>query len=106
MFRSRCHWILTNLTNPVPLDPSVFYTFLGGHEGELIPYQPPTPPKKTGKHRYVFVLLEGETANLKAPKGRPHWGYGKVRHGVRDWVKDNDLTVVGANFFFAQHRKQ
>jgi len=43
---------------------------------------------------------------IKVPRERAHWGYGKVRHGVRDWAKDSDLKVVGANFFFAQHKKQ
>lgn len=74
-------------------------------EGELKSYFPPAPPPKTGPHRYVFVLLEGSAAP-EPPKKRPHWGYGKVRHGVRDWAEENDLKVVGANFFFAQNKKQ
>lgn len=74
--------------------------------GEVESYFPPAPPKKTGPHRYVFVLLEGDVSSLKPPKERPHWGYGKERHGVRDWAAENNLTVVGANFFFAQHKKQ
>ena len=97
-----CHWIMTNLTTPVPqpLGP------LKAKEGELVEYLPPSPPPKTGKHRYVFVLLEGNTKHLIAPKDRPHWGYGKIRHGVRDWAAENDLEVVGANFFYAANKKQ
>jgi len=98
----QCHWIMTNLTTPIPS----WFVPQKLMEGELESYLPPAPPKKTGKHRYVFVLLEGETADLKAPKERPHWGYGKVRHGIRDWAEEHDLKVVGANFFFAQHKKQ
>lgn len=98
-----CHWIVTNLTTPIP-EPPVHLE--KAKPGELEEYQPPGPPPKTGPHRYVFVLLEGDTSNLKAPSDRKHWGYGKVRHGVRDWAKENDLTVVGANFFFAQNKKQ
>ncbi|KAK5944197.1 carboxypeptidase Y inhibitor [Knufia obscura] len=124
-----CHWIVTNLTSPLggeetewPRLTDIFEKFehliedefdleldgsiMGAKPGELETYQPPTPPKKTGPHRYVFVLLEGDASSLKAPKERPHWGYGKERHGVRDWSKENDLKVVGANFFFAQHKKQ
>ncbi|KAK5101922.1 carboxypeptidase Y inhibitor [Lithohypha guttulata] len=122
-----CHWIMTNLTTPIgstevdwpgsskswddlldsvarteSMDPAQ----LEKKAGELEAYQPPGPPKKTGPHRYVFVLLEGDASNLHAPKERPHWGYGKERHGVRDWAKENNLTVVGANFFLAQHKKQ
>jgi phosphatidylethanolamine-binding protein len=110
-----CHWILTNLTTPHPEDAVSTTTeidtpFLGISkskvEGELKSYYPPAPPPKTGKHRYVFVLLEGESKEIEAPKKRPHWGTGKVRHGVKDWAKDNGLTVVGANFFYAQNKKQ
>lgn len=98
-----CHWILTNLTTPLADAPP---NLLKTKAGELEEYLPPSPPPKTGAHRYVFVLLEGDASKLKAPEDRKHWGYGKVRRGVRDWAKENDLTVVGANFFFAQNKKQ
>lgn len=98
-----CHWVLTNLTTPIPGPP---LEILKAKEGELIEYLPPGPPPKTGPHRYVFVLLQGETSKLEAPSDRKHWGYGKPRHGVRDWAEENGLTVVGANFFFAQDEKQ
>ena len=63
---------------------------------ELMSYLAPSPPPKTGKHRYVFVLLAGpEGAKLKKPEERPHWGYGKVRHGVRNWAEENGLVAVG-----------
>lgn len=97
-----CHWIMTNLTAPAPQPLNTFKT----KEGELVEYLPPSPPPKTGKHRYVFVLLEGKTKHLAAPKARPHWGYGKIRHGVRDWAEEHDLEVVGANFFYAANEKQ
>ncbi|KAL8924150.1 MAG: hypothetical protein Q9172_002815 [Xanthocarpia lactea] len=95
-----CHWILTGLT--------------AGHSkpNELMSYYPPAPPPKTGYHRYVFVLLAPKTdseeafGGLKKPKERPHWGYGKVGKGVRDWADDNGLTPVGANFFYAKNKKQ
>lgn len=126
-----CHWIMTNLTTPlgdhilegpeaIGLSEDVLDYDLedglyldGGlmepvskKPGEVESYQPPAPPKKTGPHRYIFVLLEGDVSNLTPPKERPHWGYGKERHGVRDWAEENDLTIVGANFFFAEHKKQ
>lgn len=73
---------------------------------EVEAYLPPAPPKKTGPHRYVFVLLEGDASHLVAPKERAHWGFGKERHGIRDWSRENNLTVVGVNFFMAQNEKQ
>lgn len=124
-----CHWIMTNLTSPfkqeievewpsMKLDLEDFESIdtdpeegslgkgLKSKPGEVESYFPPAPPKKTGPHRYVFVLLEGDVSHLHAPKERPHWGYGKERHGVRDWAIENNLTIVGVNFFFAQHKKQ
>lgn len=104
-----CHWILTNLTSPTvpptvpPHDPP---QILNAEPGELEKYLPPSPPPKTGAHRYVFVLLRGDSSNLEAPAERRHWGYDGPRHGVRDWAAENGLTVVGANFFFAQNEKQ
>ncbi|KAI9740534.1 MAG: hypothetical protein M1834_005115 [Cirrosporium novae-zelandiae] len=106
-----CHWIATNITVAglpefqdgdmrilgVDLEPTI---------GQLIDYMPPSPPPNTGFHRYVFVLLEGSIDQvLKAPQERKHWGYGKKRHGVRDWAKDNELKPVGANFFYARNEE-
>lgn len=106
-----CHWILTNLTLPADGGFATIHTAISvgtskSKDGELMSYYPPAPPPKTGKHRYVFVLLEGGSGSIEAPKKRPHWGYGKLRHGVRDWAKANDLRVVGANFFYALNEKQ
>jgi phosphatidylethanolamine-binding protein len=103
-----CHWLVTNITATssryqygMDNAPTMFKT-----SGELEEYKPPGPPPKTGAHRYVFVLLRGSSNGIAPPKERRHWGYGKPRHGVRDWAKENGLEVVGANFFFAQDKKQ
>lgn len=68
--------------------------------------KPPGPPPKTGYHRYVFLLLEGDNSNLTAPGDRQHWGTGKERHGVRDWAKKEGLEVIGANYFIEKNKKQ
>jgi phosphatidylethanolamine-binding protein len=103
-----CHWILTNLTMPLSLPlPGLFNPqILKPKAAELVEYKPPGPPPKTGPHRYIFVLLEGDARHIEAPSERQHWGYDKPRHGVRDWAKENGLKVIGANFFFAQNEKQ
>lgn len=66
--------------------------------------KPPGPPPKTGKHRYVFLLLEGDNTNLTIPEDRKHWGFGKEGYGVKDWAKREGLEVVGANFFYAKNK--
>ena len=73
---------------------------------QLIGYLAPAPPKGTGKHRYVFVVLVGEgNKDLTTPKERSHWGYGKRGKGVRDWAKENEMTVLGANFFYSEYEE-
>ncbi len=129
-----CHWILTGITtdhNTLDLTPALqavvvadtspfsktelqspeISTSNNNKPNELMSYYPPAPPPKTGYHRYVFVLLAPKTGSeafggLKKPKERPHWGYGKVGKGVRDWAEDNGLTPMGANFFYAKNKKQ
>ena len=76
---------------------------------ELVKYKAPAPPKKTGEHRYIFVLLEpkeGDGNSLKKPAKRPHWGYKKSNAGVMEWAEDNGLQPIGANFFLARHDNQ
>lgn len=102
-----CHWIATNITLDSSMAEIKNLVFTPAFD-ELMPYVPPSPPPKTGYHRYVFVLLAPSSSaeaspntvgtaglELKKPKERPHWGYGKVGKGVRDWAEDNDLFVVG-----------
>ena len=106
-----CHWIVTNLT--LPFQSSNYHEAFGrlpslsSGKGskendikEIMPYLPPTPPPKTSYHRYIFVLLASESEDglpreLTKPKDRPHWGYGKVGAGVREWADENGLVVVG-----------
>lgn len=78
-----------------------------------MPYKAPGPPPKTGAHRYVFVALAPvngttERLDLRAPAGRMRWGFenGAAGVGVREWARANGLGVVGANFVYAQHKKQ
>jgi len=78
---------------------------------DILPYKPPGPPPKTGKHRYVFVAFSplngtSEPLNLTVPKERRHWGFEGERMGVRQWATENGLVPVGANFVYAQNEKQ
>jgi phosphatidylethanolamine-binding protein len=91
-----CHWIVTGLgtskSNCVSSSKS-------GHT-DVMSYRPPSPPEKTGFHRYVFLAFEAKNGtskklHLTKPDDRKHWGTGKKRHGVRNWADDNDLVPVG-----------
>ncbi|KAH9873915.1 hypothetical protein IAQ61_004542 [Plenodomus lingam] len=116
-----CHWIASNVTIsqetlsilPLPefgLTEQTASKQDGGPD-DVVEYKPPGPPKKTGKHRYVFLAFAPknrttEPLHLSKPKDRQHWGTGMERGGVRDWAVENGLFPVAANFIYAQHEKQ
>jgi len=116
-----CHWIITGLTlttssaSAAVTDVPHSVPAAKGNGGkqdltEIMEYLPPSPPPKTGYHRYVFVLLapeEGKASReLQKPKGRPHWGYGEEGKGVQEWARENGLRAVGAEFFYSEDGEQ
>lgn len=105
-----CHWISSDIELPSVefiASSEDFEASAAKGKKEIIEYMGPAPPDKTGKHRYVFLLYRhgSDTKDLIGPKERKNWGTGKPRHGVRQWARGHDLTLVGANFFFAEHSK-
>jgi phosphatidylethanolamine-binding protein (PEBP) family uncharacterized protein len=115
-----CHWIATNVSVSektfaiLPL-PEVELTRVSDDDNskpnDVIEYKPPGPPPKTGKHRYVFLVLApkngtSETLHLSKPKERQHWGTGKDEGGVREWAEENELVPVAANFIYSKNKKQ
>ncbi|KXX73637.1 Carboxypeptidase Y inhibitor [Madurella mycetomatis] len=111
-----CHWIVSATLEPFPRDSGGCHTHSRGLAilDEVMPYKPPGPPEKTGKHRYVFLAFvpsNGTTdrLHLSKPSGRRHWGYdtneGETK-GVREWAEENGLAPVAANFIYAKHRRQ
>lgn len=67
-------------------------------------YKAPAPPEKTGKHRYVAVVLAPkngttEALDLVVPEERKKWGYEGARTGVREFAGLNGLKVIGEFFF-------
>lgn len=109
-----CHWIATEISlsasnSSEGIDEASAYTLqlsphaddgVSANMKDLVEYMAPAPPEGTGKHRYVFVLLASKDGGdgkktLKRPKERPHWGYGEIGKGVREWASDNGLEAVG-----------
>ncbi|KAK6000081.1 hypothetical protein QM012_004069 [Aureobasidium pullulans] len=91
-----CHWLAT---------------YRDGDVHELVEYKSPAPPEKTGKHRYVAVVLvprngTTEALDLEAPSERKRWGFEGERAGVREFADLNGLKVVAANFIYSQNDKQ
>lgn len=90
-----CHWIATGVQLTQPSTSG-----FSKDVQEVMPYKPPGPPPKTGKHRYVFLALAPkngttEKLSLEKPGDRQHWGFGGEREGVRMWAERNGLVVVG-----------
>lgn len=113
-----CHWIAANVSitpESMSAQPKSIRnedsTVSDGRGDDVVEYKPPGPPKKTGKHRYMFLVFAPkngttEVLNLTEPKERKHWGTGKERGGVRDWALENGLVPVAANFIYAENKKQ
>ena len=97
-----CHWIATNLTSS---------SDTRSGPDDVMPYKPPGPPPKTGKHRYVFLVFAPENGtseglHLSKPGERKHWGFGEAGMGVGEWAGENGLVSVGAEFVCAEDEKQ
>jgi len=98
-----CHWIVTGLEAESATEVSVDVS----KGKQIVKYNGPATPEKTGKHRYVFLLYKGgKIGEMEGPKERKRWGNEEQRHGVRQWSAKYDLKLVGANFFFAQNKEQ
>ncbi|THV46436.1 hypothetical protein BGAL_0386g00060 [Botrytis galanthina] len=99
-----CHWI-ARIPEAVIGREGVSGEWSGSELEEVgvVDYKAPAPPKGTGKHRYVFVLLEGDNVDLEGPKERKHWGFEKPGSGIREWAVRENLTIVGANFLYEKY---
>ncbi|PWW79206.1 PEBP-like protein [Tuber magnatum] len=107
-----CHWIVTDVKLPSLEALSSAQTAEAASvnlsdASELVEYMGPGPPEKTKKHRYVFLLYRNESSKkLEGPSKRKKWGNDDYRKGARQWSDKYGLSLVGANFFFAQNSKQ
>ncbi|KAL8393761.1 hypothetical protein RB595_003490 [Gaeumannomyces hyphopodioides] len=117
-----CHWIATGRVVITPKPPRGQQQSGGEGEGgcpqlsltglkDVVPYKPPAPPEKTGRHRYVFFAFTPINAttlplNVTKPGERKRWGTDKPGSGVREWAEENGLAPIAANFIFAQNDKQ
>lgn len=96
-----CHFIGTGLAATSSVDEKGACSAVRLTDLEdVVPYKPPGPPPKTGKHRYVFLVFapaNGTTdpLHLSKPEDRKHWGSDKEGYGVREWAHENGLKPVG-----------
>ncbi|EHA54537.1 lipid binding protein [Pyricularia oryzae 70-15] len=102
-----CHWLAAGhpVVNP-RVHVSDCYTLSVSGLEDLLSYRPPSPPAKTGPHRYVFVLLAHfpptlDPLNLTRPER--DWG---SNGGVKQWARENSLVPIGSNFLYAHNPDQ
>ncbi|KAI7848607.1 phosphatidylethanolamine-binding protein [Circinella umbellata] len=86
------HWIVTNIPGSAP-------QINGSTANQLSSYYKPSPPKGTGFHRYIFFLYKQKDGKLdinnsSIPESRAKFDF-------QQFAKDNQLTLVGVNFFKA-----
>lgn len=86
-FRSWLHWMVLNIPDGAIQDGE-----------EIIEYAPPTPPKGTGKHRYVFAIF-GSDAKLKSQTIHE-----RAKWSMNSFMKHHHLSdPIGVSYFLTEH---
>jgi len=65
------------------------------NSNQIIKYNPPTPPKSSGLHRYGIFIFNQHGAPPEPPDGRNNFD-------LDDFVKNNNLLIVASTFFQTQ----
>lgn len=110
-FSEYCHFLVSGikLKAPTKEDPTsdIASKLEFDNANVLVPYMGPGPPPKTGKHRYVFVLLrETKPQPPKYEGDRARWGTQIEGYGLKEYAAENGLIPVAVNFFYAQNDVQ
>ncbi|KAI6352798.1 hypothetical protein MCOR25_009292 [Pyricularia grisea] len=102
-----CHWVVTGHPEIKPrMHGSDCHTLSIGDLKEVVSYRPPSPPEKTGPHRYVFIVfahIPPTTGPLDLKKPKRDWG---SKGGAKEWARENSLVPVGSNFLYAHDPDQ
>lgn len=69
-----------------------------------VPYHGPTPPKGTGKHRYVFILYEQSTPNQTLLPELEEPDVHRAFFNLDEFTKQNNLKPVAASYILVAHQ--
>lgn len=65
----------------------------------IIPYHPPSPPKKSGKHRYIFYLVKQthqiNMKNLNLLNDNSH----RSNFNLADFIIHNQMKIIESVYF-------
>ena len=87
-----CHWIAQV---KIPSSKEGREVIHNAEAKETMAWTGPAPPKDTGLHRYVLLLLQGDESNASAPNERKKWGNDQQRTGVKQWAEKYGLKPIG-----------
>lgn len=69
----------------------------------IIPYNPPNPPVKSGKHRYIFYLVKQHHSinknNLILSNNDNH----RNNFNVMEFIINNDMEIIDSVYFETEH---
>ncbi|CAO3632356.1 unnamed protein product [Cunninghamella echinulata] len=86
------HWVVTNIPGS---SQEQIYTATSLH---TTTYMGPKPPGDTGNHRYVFLLYKQRD---KSQKFQALSNDVRKNFDFKQYARDNDLELVGVNFFYS-----
>lgn len=79
----------------------VLHWLIINNSQEIVPYQFPTPPPNSGKHRYSFYLLrqdkkiDSDTLDLKKIDGK----FVRTNFNFSEFMADNNLEIIDLVIF-------
>lgn len=90
-FRSWLHWLVINIRDG-----------LVANGTDVMPYMPPTPPKGSGKHRYVFLVFQQEKRQKIVDTIKK-----RSKFSINDYASKNSLSrVAGFTYFTTEAKKK
>lgn len=63
----------------------------------------PAPPEGTGPHRYVFLVYSQPVD--RTPVLGVDGDDKRPSYDVQKFARDNELELIGANFYYAENKK-
>lgn len=74
----------------------------------IVPYEPPNPPKNSGRHKYVFYLLKQSTfideGKLNLSNISNNSNINRKNFILSDFIRKNRLVIVASTYFETENK--
>ncbi|KAG0168887.1 hypothetical protein DFQ28_001611 [Apophysomyces sp. BC1034] len=94
------HWIAINVDG---LKPATSFKDVSPIH-QYTPYHGPTPPAKTGKHRYVFMLYQQPQKSQVMLPVLEKPSLNRAFFNINEFVETNKLTPIAASYMLIEHQ--